>query len=1538
MSTTTPTTPIASRYQPGKPPLLEGRTAAAVKLFLSRLAFYFLSKDIAKTKNALRIGWLGQGISEDSELHAWFKGDEEAFMETTWEKFVPVFLRRALPRDYVWDVLTAIRRDRQGSLEYTEWATRIKGRQAEVGLAIVPDTVLVAHMLFNMDPELRRFLRQHAVLLNSGLHEDYLDSAAAGLVQVGPTLIAPAAGEGETTVVEPVAVSVDYVNFDRVARDKWNLISASRAAVFAQVAAISKGTRGIAITPSPNTSPRKPTTGTPAATTTPSGAVPGRLLKLTDRQRAYLYATSGCLKCRKTNQTHMSPDCPNGFAVVDVVVPNGWVDPLATGVPAAPVPLNTAVLNFASDQDTDSDAHSSDFDSDEECVDLTFPPLELRIGDSATGSSLVTALTDSGCASSVITAELVKQLGLVRHNLKVPRVVKLAVKGAKEKILRVHSYVFAHVELANGLWSAGKTFFKVIEGDFDVPFDIILGNPFMVKNNISIHYQPHIQLRVTEPGSSSFIDLFTPVATAQTFEEAKANMEERDIVDVKLRSVEKRVEELIEMEVAAAVMEEERKEKETEKEKLKAMDAEVRLEFPDIFPTDLPSVKDMPDRPVRHNITFIEPKKPHNLRGYPSPTRYQKPWRMLLDTHLEAGRIRPSKSPYASPCFIIPKADPTVLPRWVNDYRVLNTNTVKDRTPLPLPDEILARIAKAKMWGKIDMTNSFFQTKVAEEDIEKTAVKTPWGLYEWVVMPMGLCNSPATHQRRVNEALGALIGDICYVYIDDIIIFSDSLEEHQRNTRTVLQALRDAGLYASPKKTDLFTLETGFLGHVISTEGIRADPHKVQKIIDWTVPRTAKQVRGFLGLVQYLKKFVVGLAQQTAVLTPLTKKGIVSIKGLWGAQEQQAFDSIKTIITSLPCLRSLDYESEETIFVMTDASNAGVGAVLLQGETWQTARPCGFYSRQFLPAEAHYPTHEQELLAIVAALKAWRIELLGVHFKVLTDHDTLKHLKTQKTLSKRQARWTELLADYDYELSYIPGEQNTVADSLSRYSFGNPTPHLMVAGISVAALDKSIIARIKAGYTTDPDCTKMLRNVKSSPAWQLIGGVLYFENRIVVPADASLREVLLHDAHDVLGHLGSRKTYSAVSLSYFWPTLRRDVISYVRSCDGCQRNKARTSKVAGELHSLPVPKEMFTDISLDFVGPLPLSGGFDMLMTVTCRLTGYARLIPCMTTDGARKCAERLYEGWHRFFGIPERMVSDRDKLFVSEFWRGLYRRMGVRLQMSSAFHPETDGRSEITNKTAIQILRMWVARNQKDWFSRLGDCEFALNAMENVSTGKSPFSLVLGYTPTLTPTSPALASEPASIEEILEERTAGISEAQDSLAIAKLNQAEQANVHRAEEPDWKVGDKVMIDSRDRRLRYKAGKKEKRSAKLFNRHDGPYTITQAHPEESRYTLELGVGDKSFAKFHVSKLKRYVENDTNMFPTRVVPEPPAVIIGGEEEHQIDSIIDQRPRGRGIQFLVRWTGHPTVLDSWEPSRNFEDTVALTNWEILREAGGA
>ena len=311
---------------------------------------------------------------------------------------------------------------------------------------------------------------------------------------------------------------------------------------------------------------------------------------------------------------------------------------------------------------------------------------------------------------------------------------------------------------------------------------------------------------------------------------------------------------------------------------------------------------------------------------------------------------------------------------------------------------------RGKYFAKFDMTNSFQQTRVHLDDIHLIAIRTPWGLYEWTVMPMGGSNAPAMHQRRMTDALRHLIGKICHVYLDDIIIWSQTLEEHEENVIKVLEALPATKLYCNPDKTILFTTEISFLGHVISESGISADPRKTDKVLNWPQPRSALNVQGFLGLTRYLSAFLPALAEHTSILTPLTNKECDKIFPPWMDKHQRAFQAIKLLVTGMDCLTVIDYnDPTKKVFLTMDASDRRTSAILSFGETWETACPMAYDSYQLNPAEKNYPVHEKELLAIVKAMKKWRSSLLGIPFEIYTDHRTLEYFQLQKDMSRRQS-------------------------------------------------------------------------------------------------------------------------------------------------------------------------------------------------------------------------------------------------------------------------------------------------------------------------------------------------------------------------------------------------------------------------------------------------------------------------------------------------------------------------------------------------------
>ncbi|KIN98738.1 hypothetical protein M404DRAFT_31065 [Pisolithus tinctorius Marx 270] len=461
----------------------------------------------------------------------------------------------------------------------------------------------------------------------------------------------------------------------------------------------------------------------------------------------------------------------------------------------------------------------------------------------------------------------------------------------------------------------------------------------------------------------------------------------------------------------------------------------------------------------------VQPKdtnKVIQLWSYDCLKKYHEAWKTLLQQHLDAGHLGPSNSTHSSPTFIIPKVDPAMLPCWVNDFRQLNLNMIPNNHPLPCINEILCDCAKGRYFTKLDMTNAFFQTKVHPDDIKWLAMHTPWGLYKWTVMPMGVQNAPAVHQHQMSAALHHLISRICHMYLDDIIIWSQTLEEHERNIHAVLQALRDTKLYCSLKKTQLFCTEVLFLGHCISAHGVKPDSSKIARILNWPVPRSVTDMWAFLGLVCYMADHLPNLTEHTHVLNALTTKAAELKFPVWNDDHQQAFQVIKDLVVSPHCLTMIDHDNpgDNHIFLTCGASDFCTGAILSWGPTWEMAWPVAFNSTPLCGAELNYPVHEKELLTIICALKKWR------------------HFALQCNLSQCQAHWQEYMSQFDLTICYIQGKHNVGADTLSRCSDDAPP----MAAVSTVKVDKSLTVEILKGYMEDPFCWQLFSLLGSLPS------------------------------------------------------------------------------------------------------------------------------------------------------------------------------------------------------------------------------------------------------------------------------------------------------------------------------------------------------------------------------------------------------------------------------------------------------------------------
>ena len=456
-------------------------------------------------------------------------------------------------------------------------------------------------------------------------------------------------------------------------------------------------------------------------------------------------------------------------------------------------------------------------------------------------------------------------------------------------------------------------------------------------------------------------------------------------------------------------------------EQASAVDGVKQLvqQFAEVFPVSMPAGLPV-DRGIAHTIPLI----PNSTVPAAKTYRLSKPQREEMEGQIKAllsqGWIQPSSSPYGSPIIFVKKKDGGI--RMCVDYRAVNKITVRNSYPLPRIDDMFDQLSGASLFSCLDLQQAYHQIRLNPADVSKTAFTTPLGLYEYLVLPFGLCNAPSTFQAVINSVIGQELRHCCLVYLDDIVVFSKSADEHLQHLQAVLSKLQQAKLYAKLSKCRFALQSIKFLGHVIDAQGIYPDPDKVQIVQDWPVPRNVSETRSFVGLAQYFRKFIQGFPTLIAPLTSLFKKDVAFV---WTQKCQDAFEGCKKALTTAPCLKLPD--CNEPFTVITDACGVGIGGVLMQSD-----RPIAFEGRKLTDAEKKWCTTEQEMLGVVYHLEKWRCYLEGVRFRVITDHQPNIYFQSMKTLSPRLARWYERISLFDFEWQYKPGRLN-VADPLSRH-------------------------------------------------------------------------------------------------------------------------------------------------------------------------------------------------------------------------------------------------------------------------------------------------------------------------------------------------------------------------------------------------------------------------------------------------------------------------------------------------------------------------
>jgi transposase InsO family protein len=784
------------------------------------------------------------------------------------------------------------------------------------------------------------------------------------------------------------------------------------------------------------------------------------------------------------------------------------------------------------------------------------------------------------------------------------------------------------------------------------------------------------------------------------------------------------------------------------------------------------------------------------------------------------------------------------------------------------------------------------------------------------------------------------------VYLDDILIFSRSLDDHKRHVRRVLERLRDNGLFAKPEKCAFHRDEIEYLGYIVSPRGVQMDPKKVSAIVDWPEPASVRQLQVFLGFANFYRRFIHSYSKVASPLTRLLKKDRVFD---FDDPARQAFQQLKTVFTTAPVLAHFHPDRPST--VETDASDFAIAAVLSQPDSNSIMHPVAFYSRKLTAPELNYEIYDKEMLAIVTAVKEWRAYLEGAAhpFTVFTDHKNLEYFATTKVLNRRQARWAELLANYNFTIVYRPGKSMGKPDAMSRrhdLSEGSKTSDTpartllkpgqlqLAAARTVAAAESPLLSDIRAAQPLDPALHSLIPMLRDPEiprdadarrrlnGLSLSDGLVLFNGLIYVPDRDAIKLQILRQCHDdpTAGHFGQAKTHERVMRHYYWPRMRRFVNRYVSTCDTCARSKTPRHKPHGFLVPLPVPSRPWGSISMDFVVGLPRSPtGNDAIFVVVDRLTKMAHFIPTTTSADASDVADLFAQQIFRLHGLPDDIVSDRDKIFTSKFWRHFLATFNIRSNLSTAFHPQTDGQTERVNQVLEQYLRAYCNYQQDDWHKLLHLAEFAYNSAIHSSTGKTPFFANYGLHPadpsTCKPaatssTNPA-AEERAKIMRSIHQQL------QHALTDAIATQARFYNRKVKEAPQFQIGDQVWLLRRNIIT-------TRPSDKLDYKRLGPFRVTEKIGKVN-YRLQLPASMKIHPVFHVNLLEPFHPND---IPGRVQDPPPPVTVDGHEEFEVEEILDSRTRRGQLQYYVHWKDWPVSNRTWEPAANLANAPDLVD----------
>ena len=863
---------------------------------------------------------------------------------------------------------------------------------------------------------------------------------------------------------------------------------------------------------------------------------------------------------------------------------------------------------------------------------------------------------------------------------------------------------------------------------------------------------------------------------------------------------------------------------------------------------------------------------------------YKSAWgeRAVIQKHVEdmlaRGVIEPSSSPWASPVVLATKKDGKL--RFCVDYRRLNAVTQKDAYPLPRIEDTLIRLREAKIFTIMDLESGYWQVPVDFYDRPKTAFTTPDGLYQFLVMPFGLCSAPGTFQRMMDLVLAGLKWTSCLVYLDDIIIHAKDPAQHLERLEKVLTALQDANLKIKLAKCQFAEPEIKALGHVVNGDGIHPDPEKVKAVRDFPQPpedaneaEKLKFVRSFVGLCSYYRRFIDKFAQMAKPLTDLTKKGVGFT---WGPEQQTSFNLLKSAMTESLILTYPDYTVPFEIH--PDACGYGIGAVLLQRIDGME-RPLAYASRLMTTSELNYSITEKECLALVWAVKEkFRTFIWGHPIKIVTDHHALCWLMSKKDLAGRLARWSLALQEYQITIVHKSGRLHTDADALSRYpvdkgaELDDDIPWVLSTREENDD-NKGIVLKEDQRKEWADEFGKIERREETK--FSLIDNLLYRQKltehgsslRLCLPSP--WRNEILKACHDDIsaGHMGQTRTLAKIQRRYYWKGMRQDITDYVRNCQSCQTRKGVYRKPAGLMENNQVELP-FERVGMDILGPFPPSKSGNRYIVVAIDYVTKWAETEALPNGSAEQVANFFTKKVILRHGAPQHLTTDQGKCFLAEMFQKIIASFETNHRTTTAYHPQSNGQVERINHTLADMLSMYVSSDHSDWDEVLPFVTFAYNTSRQETTGRTPFYLMHGREAVL-PIDVVMGINPNTLETDSEEVYQKLCkirlEVNEKIAVAQEKAKARFDKNRRESENYTPGQKVLV--------YKPTRVVGKAEKLLHRWHGPYEVlVQSSP--LNYLVHLPGKRKPQTEIvHVERLKAF-HDDAPTAEATTIEVPPA----------------------------------------------------------------